>query len=59
MELKKIVCRQIGRNPENRSDRSRTGGGVLIQMIEISEKQNVMNTITTVQKDCMILEIMN
>lgn len=53
--MKKIIpCRLQGRNPDNPSDRR--AGIVLVQRIEI-KNECVAYTITTVQKDSMVLEI--
>ena len=48
-----VICRSIGRNPENPSDR--TPGAETQQRIEINEN-GTANTITTVQKDNMVAE---
>lgn len=48
-----MICASRGRNPENPSDR--TVGSPTEQMIEIN-KQGVANTLTTVQKDNLVIE---
>ena len=53
--MKKVIpCRLQGRNPDNPSDRR--AGIPLVQIIEI-KKECIAYTITTVQKDSMVLEI--
>lgn len=53
--MKKIIpCRLQGRNPNNPSDRRK--GIPLVQRIEI-KNDCIAYTITTVQKDSMVLEI--
>lgn len=51
---KRIPIAIRGRNPENPSDR--TPGIPTIQRIE-PQQENICNTLTTVNKDTMILEI--
>lgn len=51
---KRIPIAIRGRNPENPSDR--TSGIPTIQRIE-PQQENICNTLTTVNKDTMILEI--
>lgn len=51
---KRIPIAIRGRNPENPSDR--TPGIPTIQRIE-PQQENICNTLTTVNKDSMILEI--
>lgn len=51
---KRIPIAIRGRNPENPSDR--TPGITTIQRIE-PQQENICNTLTTVNKDTMILEI--
>lgn len=51
---KRIPIAIRGRNPENPSDR--TPGIQTIQRIE-PQQENICNTLTTVNKDTMILEI--
>ena len=48
-----LICASRGRNPENPSDR--TVGSPTEQRIEIN-KQGVANTLTTVQKDNLVIE---
>lgn len=49
----KIICAMRGRNPESPSDR--TAGIPTEQRLE-PNSQGICNTITTVQKDCLVLE---
>lgn len=51
---KRIPIAIRGRNPENPSDR--TPGIPTVQRIE-PQQENICNTLTTVNKDTMILEI--
>lgn len=51
-----MICASRGRNPENPSDR--TVGSPTEQMIEIN-KQGIANTLTTVQKDNLVIEPKN
>ena len=53
---KRIPIAIRGRNPENPSDR--TPGIPTIQRIE-PQQENICNTLTTVNKDTMILEIVD
>lgn len=48
-----LICASRGRNPENPSDR--TVGSPTEQRIEIN-KQGIANTLTTVQKDNLVIE---
>ena len=48
-----VICRSIGRNPENPSDR--TAGAPTEQRLE-PNSQGISNTLTTVQKDNYVLE---
>lgn len=48
-----VICRSVGRNPENPSDR--TTGALMEQRIEINNK-GCSNTLTTFQKDNYVLE---
>ena len=50
-----LSCAMRGRNPENPSDR--TSGIHLTQRLEINASGGVCNTITTVAKDSLVLEI--
>ena len=54
--LKQIICASRGRNPINPSDRSRTGGGVLVQRLELADDE-LAHTITSVAKDNWLFEI--
>lgn len=47
------IVRSIGRNPDNPSDR--TAGSPMEQRLE-PNSEGICNTITTVQKDCLVLE---
>ncbi len=49
------VCRMVGRNPEHPTWRNK--GLKLIQKIEIVDNPDICNTLTTVTKDNLILEI--
>lgn len=51
-----MICASRGRNPENPSDR--TVGSPTEQMIEIN-KQGIANTLTTIQKDNLVIEPKN
>lgn len=51
-----LICASRGRNPENPSDR--TVGSPTEQRIEIN-KQGIANTLTTVQKDNLVIEPKN
>lgn len=51
--IEPIICRSIGRNPENPSDR--TAGAPTEQRLE-PNSQGISNTLTTVQKDNYVLE---
>lgn len=48
-----VICRSVGRNPENPSDR--TAGVLLEQTLEINN-EGCSNTLTTFQKDNYLLE---
>jgi DNA (cytosine-5)-methyltransferase 1 len=48
-----IMCRMVGRNPDNPSDRSK--GCPTQQRVEIHE-HGISNALTTVQKDNMVME---
>lgn len=50
--IEPIICRSIGRNPENPSDR--TAGAPTEQRLE-PNSQGISNTLTTVQKDNYVL----
>lgn len=50
--IEPIICRSIGRNPENPSDR--TAGSPTEQRLE-PNSQGISNTLTTVQKDNYVL----
>jgi DNA (cytosine-5)-methyltransferase 1 len=50
---KVIAGRMIGRNPDN--PKSRKSGEHRVQMIEENENPNITNTITTVQKDNLVI----
>lgn len=54
MEKRYFIISSRGRNPDNPSDRRR--GIYLEQRYEINS-QGICNTITSVQKDNMVLEI--
>jgi len=49
-----LVVREVGRNPDNPTSRKK--GLPLEQRIEIKEKEGLVGTLTTVQKDNMVLE---
>ena len=49
-----LVVREVGRNPENPTSRKK--GLPLEQRIEIKEKPGMAGTLTTVQKDNLLLE---
>ena len=51
--IEPVICRSIGRNPENPSDR--TAGAPTEQRLE-PNSQGISNTLTTVQKDNYVLE---
>lgn len=54
--IKQIICASRGRNPDNPNDRSKTGGGVLVQRLELAEDE-LAHTITSVAKDNWVFEI--
>lgn len=49
-----LVVREVGRNPENPTSKKK--GLKLEQRLEIKEKKDLVGTLTTFQKDNMILE---
>lgn len=49
-----LVVREVGRNPDNPTSRKK--GLPLEQRLEIKEKEGLVGTLTTVQKDNMLLE---
>ena len=49
-----LVVREVGRNPDNPTSRKK--GLPLEQRIEIKEKPGMAGTLTTVQKDNLLLE---
>lgn len=49
-----LVVREVGRNPDNPTSRKK--GLAWKQRLEIKEEQGLVGTLTTVQKDNMILE---
>lgn len=50
-----LVVREVGRNPENPTSRKK--GLPLEQRIEIKEKPGMAGTLTTVQKDNLLLDL--
>jgi DNA (cytosine-5)-methyltransferase 1 len=50
-----LVVREVGRNPDNPTSRKK--GLELEQRIEIKDSSDVVGTITTLQKDNMLLEV--
>lgn len=50
-----INIRMVGRNPENPSSRKK--GIKLEQRLEIKSDKNILGTLTTVQKDNLIMEV--
>lgn len=52
MIVEKIICGSRGRNPENPSDRS--PGNYVEQTLEVNS-EGIANTLTTVQKDNLVL----
>jgi len=51
---KRIIVASMGRNPENRNDRSRKDG--LVQMLDTHDIKGKSFTLTTVEKDNYVLE---
>lgn len=54
-KIKYFACASRGRDPTNPSDRS-SGNPNLVQRLEVN-KSGYSNTITSVAKDCYILEV--
>lgn len=52
--MKKIVVASRGRNPDNPSDRTSRGGGIMKQRLEPNFHKT--NSLTTVCKDNLVME---